>query len=79
MSNRLSYLDPVLTTADQTAILADVTAYEAIENDNVEIEAGPAGFQGSISPDKKRSLIKKRIAGLLQITEASSSASLVRG
>lgn len=75
------YLDAradIITDSDKTAITADVTSYQAIESDNVEIQAGPAGFQGSVSADKKRSLIKKRIAALIG-WQVSTGASLVRG
>lgn len=63
----------VITDDDKTAVLADITAFEAIEDDNVFVTAGPAGFQGSISPDKKRSLIKKRIAALLHCDDSGGS------
>ena len=79
MGDHLTFFADVISDEDKTAILADITAYEAVEDDNVFVTAGPAGFQGSISPDKKRSLIKNRIAGLIQWPLPSSGgARLVR-
>lgn len=65
MADHLDYHASLITESDKTALLLDVTAYEAIEDDNVYVTAGPAGFEGRISPDEKRSLIRKRIAGLI--------------
>ena len=74
----LDFWAGVITDSDKTAILADITAYEAIENDNVEVSANLKNFGANVSADKKRSLIKRRIAALIG-WEMSSGASLVRG
>lgn len=77
---RLDIYAGVITESDKTAVLADITAFKAIEDDNIHVEAGPAGFRGRISPAEKRSLIKKRIAGLIHCTDLlNSSSRLVRG
>jgi hypothetical protein len=67
----------IITDADKTAILTDITSYQAIENDNINVTAGPAGFKGQISPSNKRSLIRDRIGALIG-WEVSSSSRLVR-
>lgn len=80
LSFRVGLSASIITDADKTAVLLDITAYELIEDDNVNVSAGPAGFEGSISPAQKRSLIKKRIAGLLLIEDLlNSGTGLVRG
>lgn len=61
----LSLRAGIITDSDKTAILADVTAFEVIESDNVYIDAGPAGFKGRISPQEKRDLIASGIAALI--------------
>jgi hypothetical protein len=78
MSYWLDGREGIITEADKTSILADVTAHQAIEDDNINVTAGPAGFQGRISPSDKRSLIKKRIGALLG-WQVVSGGGLVRG
>lgn len=65
MEQHLTERASLITDADKTAVLADITDLEAIEDDNIFVAAGPAGFKGSISPANKRSLIKSRIAALI--------------
>lgn len=80
MGDRLDYAESLISEDDKTMVLDNVSAYQAIENDNMVVSAGPAGFQGRIDPDQKRSLIKKRIAGLIHCTDlfSSSGSRLVR-
>lgn len=66
MDAHLTYRASLITDADKAAVIADIAAHVAIEDDNVNVTAGPAGFQGRISPAEKRSLIKQRIAGLIK-------------
>lgn len=73
----LSFYAGVITDDDKVRVLERVTEYRAIESDNVHIEGGPASFKGRISPSEKRSLIKKRIADLIQFPIGDGR--LVRG
>ena len=72
---RLDIYAGVITDDDKTAVLADVTAFEAIEDDNINIIDKERNFGARIDPDKKRSLIKKRIAGLLHCEDFMSVGS----
>ena len=73
MSQWLSIRDGIITESDKTAILADVTSYQAIEDDNVEISAKERNFGAAVSASNKRNLIKKRIAALIGWQMASGS------
>jgi hypothetical protein len=67
----------IITDADKTAILADITSYQAVEDDNVFVQPNVKNFGAEISPSQKRSLIKNRIGALIG-WEVSSSSRLVR-
>ena len=77
MGSYLSMLTHSITDSDKTAILADITAYQAIEDDNVSIDPRERNFGARINPSSKRSTIKNRIAGLIG-WEVSSGARRVR-
>lgn len=78
MSGFLTARESLITDSDKTSITARMTAYQAIESDNVDILARERNFGAQINADKKRSLIKQKIAALIG-WEVSTSASLVRG
>jgi hypothetical protein len=78
MSQYLSIRAGIITDSDKTSILLRVTAYQAIETDNVEVEANLKNFGAHVSADRKRSLVKQKIAALIG-WEVSTGASLVRG
>jgi len=77
VSTRLAFMDSVLTAADQTAIIADIAAFELVESDNVDVDPNVKNFGARISASAKRALIKNRIAGLLQ-WETSDGGRLIR-
>src|SRR6185312_15580465 len=78
MGQYLSIRAGIITDSDKTAILADVTAYQSIEDDNVEVTGNIKNFGANVSADRKRSLIRNRIGALIG-WEVSTGASLVRG
>lgn len=72
LSTHLDYYETLITDSDKTAVLADVTAYELIEDDNVFVEPNVKNFGAKISPDGKRALIRNRIVNILQCSELVS-------
>jgi len=67
----------IITDADKTAILLDVTAYGLVQDNDVSIDPKERNFGARIGADTKRSLIKQRIGGLIQF-QVSSGSRLVR-
>jgi hypothetical protein len=67
----------IITDADKTAILADITSYQAVETDYVDIMPNIGNKGAKLSPDKQRSLIRNRIGSLIG-WQVSSSNRLVR-
>ena len=78
MDYHLDGREELITEDDKTAILLDVTAYVAIEDDNVSIEPKERNFGARLSGGAKRSLIKNRIAGLIGWETVSGGSGLVR-
>ena len=78
MDSHLTLSADLITEDDKTAILLDVTAYVAIEDDNVSIEPKERNFGARLNGATKRDLIRKRIAGLIIWEDATSGTGLVR-
>jgi hypothetical protein len=77
MSTWLDVRTSIITDADKTAILADITSYQAIQDDNLQLEPKERNFGTRLNASDKRSLIRNRIAGLIG-WQMTASAGLVR-
>lgn len=75
MGYHLDEYEGVITEADKTAILLDITAFEAIEDDAESIEPKERNFGVRVNADAPRALIKNRVAGLIGWQMASSGGS----
>lgn len=78
MGQWLNIRASIITASDKTAILADITSYQAIEDDNVEIVDKEANFGARLRPAAKRTTIRNRIAGLIGWEAVTSGSRLVR-
>ena len=78
MGLHLDFYAGIITDADKTAIVADITAYEALENVAESIEPMERNFGVRVNSDGQRSLIRNRVAGLIGWETASGGSRLVR-
>jgi hypothetical protein len=78
MGEWLESRETMITDSDKTSILLDVTAYQAVQDDYVDILPNVANKGAKVSPDKQRSLIRGRIGALIDWQVTSGGGRLVR-
>jgi hypothetical protein len=78
LSTHLGFYEEVITDTDKISVLQRVTAYQAVEDDDLDVYAKEKNYGAQRSSDKKRSLIQSRIAKLLHWQNTNSGSRLVR-
>ena len=78
LADHLEFYASVITESDKTAVLARITDFQAVEDNDTSIEPNVRNFGARINSNSKRALIRKRIAALLSWTLTGSGSRLVR-
>lgn len=74
LDQHLTYHAQVITDADKTAVVADIAAFEAIEDDDTRLTPMSGNRGVDIDPDRQRARIRRRIAVLLHAEDFTSGS-----